>query len=72
MSHPSQTIDEQAWRLIVLELFHAQESYLRAMKARDGTDAVIARAWDRVQDASRHRDEFLSGSSTHEREPKRA
>ena len=73
MSDSTQTPDEHAWRLIVLELFRAQEAYLRAMKAREST-AAIAEAWHRLQEASRHRDEFL-GEGTEQgsvQQPRRA
>ena len=73
MSNSTQTPDEHAWRLIVLELFRAQEAYLRAMKARESTGA-IADAWHRLQEASRRRDDFLGeGTEQHPKQlPRRA
>jgi len=59
---------EHVWRLIILALFRAQEAYLRAMKTRDSTDA-ISQAWERLQQASRRRDEFLGTASERNREP---
>ncbi len=65
--------DVQEWRLIVLELFRAQEAYLRAMKGKAGSE-TIERTWDRLQEASRRRDDFLGGCTAHghDKLPKRA
>ena len=73
MPDSPQTRDEHAWRLIILELFRAQEAYLRAMKAHESTGA-IAQAWNRLQEASHRRDEFLGEGSGHapELQPRRA
>lgn len=73
MSDSAHSTDEQTWRLVVLELYRSQEGYLRAMKDRDNAEA-IARAWDRLEDAARRRDEFLGHSGAHElgHEPMRA
>ena len=53
---------EQAWRIIVLNLFRAQEEYLRAMKTPGAGEAVIKAAWLRVQGAELRRDDFLLDS----------
>ena len=65
--------DAHEWRLIILQLFRAQEAYLRAMKAAGGAQA-IDQTWDRLQEASRHRDEFLGDHTAHghDRLPRRA
>ena len=68
MPDSSQIQHEQAWRLLVLELFRAQEAYLRAMKGLGGTVA-ISQAWDRLQKALRLRDEFLDADCERHVEP---
>jgi hypothetical protein len=53
---------DRAWRGIVLDLFRAQEDYLRAMKSPDAGQAVMKSAWLRVQGAELRRDDFLLDS----------
>ena len=53
---------EQAWRIIVLNLFRAQENYLRVMKTPSAGPAADKAAWLRLQGAELRRDDFLLDS----------
>jgi len=55
---------EQQWRAIILDLFHAQADYLRAMRAAGPGDADALHAWRRMQAAELRRDDFVSESGS--------